>query len=230
MQTLDETVISQYANDPVTDALVASFGQAVNPDYLFDMFYNLIWNALAQYNPFIDWNSTSGYGLDVWGRIVGIGRILQVPVGSYFGFQEATDRTGFNQSPFYAGQPLTENYALTNEAYLRLILAKAAANITGDSIPEINQILMNLFPNRGNAYVADGSSFSISTFGFAEAGDRTGFNQAPFGDFLYPTLLARMTIVYTFDFVLQPFEIAIVETSGVLPTPTGVIATASYLT
>lgn len=199
MQQLDQTVLSQYDNDPVTDALVASFGQAVNPDYLFDQFYNYVWNALDENNTFIDPTSIVSYGLDVWGRIVGISRVVTLNVGSFLGFSnnntdEASGVT-FNFGIFYNGETLTENFTLTNQSYRLLILAKAAANITGDSIPEINQILLNLFPNRGNCYVQD--------------------NQ-------------NMTLTYTFKFSLQPFELGIVQNSGVLPTPTGVEALYSY--
>lgn len=193
MQQLSETVISQYDNDPVTDALVASFGQAINPDYLFGQFYDLIWNALDPNNTNIDPGSTVSYGLDVWGRIVGIGRVVTGDAGPFLGF--SNNNTGqasgqpFGFGIFYNGQNTTVNFTLTNQAYRLLIMAKAAANITGDSIPEINQILLNLFPNRGNCYVQD--------------------NQ-------------NMTLTYTFSFPLQPFEVAVVQNSGVLPTPTGV--------
>lgn len=199
MQTLDQTVLSQYANDPVTDALVGSFGQAINPDYLFELFYNYVWNALAADNPFIDWSSTVSYGLDVWGRIVGVNRVVTGSAADYLGFSNDSvgpSGTTFNFGIFYNGETVTTNYTLTNQSYLLLIFAKAAANITGDSIPEINQILLSLFPGRGNCYVADNQD---------------------------------MTLTYTFNFALQPFEIAIVENSGVLPTPTGVVPNYSYL-
>jgi hypothetical protein len=199
MQQLSQTVISQYDSDPVTDALVASFGQAINPDYLFEQFYSLIWNALDPNNTSIDPTSTIGYGLDVWGRIVGVGRVVTGNAGPFLGFSnnDTSEASGnpFGFGIFYNGENTTENFTLTNQSYRLLILAKAAANITGDSVPEINQILLNLFPNRGNCYVQDNQD---------------------------------MTLTYTFTFPLQPAEIAIVQNSGVLPTPTGVNALYSY--
>src|SRR6185312_8054440 len=216
MQNWPQTVISQYSNSAHLIALLEKIDEWISPDINFEQFYDLIWNI----------DTAVGYGLDVWGRIVGVGRVLQLGLGSYFGFGEAGDRTGFNQSPFYNGQPTTYNFALTDDAYRQLILAKAAANITDGSIPSINQLLMNLFPNRGNAYVTDARTSSLF-FVFVEAHDRTGFNQSPFMDFL-PVSSTLMTMTYVFEFPLQPFEIAIVTQSGVLPRPTGVLANASY--
>src|SRR6266566_2744681 len=139
MRDFDKTVISQYSNSLIITQLITNLNQYIDPSANLDQFYNLIWNI----------DTAQGYGLDVWGRIVGVNRVLQIAAGSFFGFQEANDRTGFNQSPFYAGQPTTTSFSLTDQAYRKLIFAKAAANITDSSIPAINQLLMNLFPNRG---------------------------------------------------------------------------------
>lgn len=198
--------------------------QYISPAANLENFYNQIWNI----------DTAVGFGLDTWGRIVGVGRVLNVQSGEYFGFDEATNLSAnpFGQAPLYGGQAITSNYALTDEAYRLLIFAKAAANICDGSIPAINQILMNLFPNRGNAYVTDGrNSGAIGMyFGFAEA-HASGFGQEPFGDDLVPPSLPNnMTMIYTFQFALQPYEVAIVTQSGVLPKPVGVFATASYLT
>jgi hypothetical protein len=45
----------------------------------------------------------------------------------------------------------------------------------------------------------------------------------------YVTDLGNMQMTYTFNFALTPIELAIVETSGVLPTPAGVAATVVQL-
>jgi hypothetical protein len=211
------TLPSQFATSPTLDQLVENFNTWVDPAYNFEQFYQYVWNIDYAYA------NDSTYGLDVWGRIVGIGRVVSLEGGSFFGFQEAGDRTGFNQSPFWNGIPITTNFTLTNEAYYNLILAKAASNITNGSIPAINSILLALFPGRGNAYVTDGGNSQAGIwFGFQEAGDRTGFNQGPFSDYA-PSLPANMTLTYVFDFPLEPFEMAIVK-SGVLPKGAGVRA------
>lgn len=153
----EQTIISQYSNSPTLVQLITSFNGYVDPSADFDAFYNLVWNI----------DTAQGWGLEVWGRIVGVGRIVQVSAGEYFGFEEATDAEPFGQAPFYAGAPTTDNYALTDDAYRTLILAKAMANICDGSIPAINQVLLNLFPGRGNCYVTDGEDMTMTyTFEF----------------------------------------------------------------
>lgn len=161
---------------------------------------------------------------------------------AHFGFAEAGDALGFNQAPFgaqkvwggvdpqggggvfYAGGALTSNYSMSDQAYRQVILAKAAANICSGSIPDINRILLNLFPGRGNAFVMEG--VLPQYFGFAEATDALPFGQGPFYS---GEQIARMTITYVFRFALSPVEQAIVAQSGVLPKPPGVSASVAIL-
>lgn len=206
-----DTVISQYANSPALTYLVQEFQNWLDQTQNLDSFYDHIWNI----------QTADNYGLDVWGRIVGVVRTLQVTVGSYFGFKEATPGSlPFNQGPFYIGQQLTQNYNLSDTQFRRVILAKAAFNITNGSIPAINQIMLNLFPLRGNCYVTEGNKPG-SYFGFQEA-QANPFNTYPFYN---GEKTPSMTMTYTFTFPLTPVEIAIVNQSHVLPKPTGVLAT-----
>lgn len=219
MRNFPQTIVSQYADSPKLLALLASIDEWISPDALLEEFYDKILNLLT----------AEGHGLDIWGRIVGVSRTLRVGIGSYFGFGEATDRTGFNQSPFYDGQVTTYAVDLTDEQYRLLIFAKAALNITDSSIPAINRILLNLFLGRGNCYVTDGRNVVGGPyFGFGEAGDRAPFGLGPFGDTYEAALPRSMTLTYVFEFFLEPFEVSIVTQSGVLPKPTGVLAGARY--
>lgn len=178
------TVISQFANSKILTQLIANFDSYVDQTVNMAAFFDNIWNI----------DTAQGYGLDVWGRIVGVVRTLHVPIAAdYFGFKEALPGSNpFGQQPFFAGNPLTNNFALSDSAFRILIFAKALANISDGSIKSINQLLINLFPNRGNAYVIDGEN---------------------------------MTMIYNFNFVLTPVELAILGQSGVLPKPVGVSAT-----
>lgn len=210
------TMLSQYANSPILTQLVTDMARYVDQTKNFDDFYDLIWNV----------DTAKGRGLDVWGRIVNVSRALQVPAGSYFGFSEAAESEGpgvdgFGSASFYAGAPLTQNFDLTDDAYRLLIFAKAMANITDGSTPSINQILLNLFPNRGNCYVAEGYPFEGLFFGFAEAIDCQPFGQAPFWS---SSPQPPMSLTYVFDFALSAVELAIVSQSGAIPKPTGVFA------
>ncbi len=160
MLDVEKTVISQYGNSPVLLQLINNFNSYVDPTANLDAFYKLLWDV----------DTAIGYGLDVWGRIVGVGRVLHVASGSYFGYAEAGDPTltGYEQAPFYMGGATTSNYALSDDGFRVLIYAKALANISDGSIPSINQILLNLFPGRGNCYVTDGEDMTMTyTFAFA---------------------------------------------------------------
>lgn len=227
------TILSQYANADQLIALIQSFFQAADQTQNFD----------ALYDDVINLDTAIGYGLDRWGRIVGVNRVLQVVNQQFFGFAEAGDAlpfgdaqfagyaadgvtklwTGVNPNagggPFYAGGSLTSNYAMSDQTYRQVIYAKAAANITSGSIPAINKILLNLFPGRGNCYVQEGSLPQY--FGFAEAGDALPFGQ---GIFYSGQQISRLSITYVFRFALSPVEQAIVFQSGVIPKTTGIPA------
>lgn len=154
------TIISQYSNSPILTAMIESFNAAMDPTELLDDFYDLIWNVLT----------AEGYGLDVWGRIVGVDRAVNVSqAGEYLGFQEpGNDWTGFNQGIFYSGPVLTNNILLTDAQFRPVVLAKAATNIWDGSIPGLNTILLALFKGRGQVYAADNQNMSITyTFDFA---------------------------------------------------------------
>lgn len=147
------TLLSQYANSPVLIKLVDDFAQWLDPASRFDSFYSLIW----------DIDTAVGYGLDVWGRILGVNRVLQVPAGVYLGFEQDDDARPFGFGIFYGGGRSTNNVALTDGAYRTLLLAKAALNITDASIPAINAILLNLF---SDGYVRDNLDMTM-TFVFS---------------------------------------------------------------
>jgi hypothetical protein len=179
---VEDTILSQFANSPVILSLINSFSSAVDPSANIDAFYNLVWNV----------ETAEGYGLQVWGRIVGVTNVLEIPGGVIdFGFEEAGDASAapFGQGVFFNGTPATSNFTLSDDAFRTLILAKALANISQCNIHAYNTILMSLFPNRGNAFVTD-----------------TG----------------NMQMNLVFMFPLQPFEIAILLQSGAFTPPTGV--------
>jgi len=156
MENYEDTIISQYATAPALTQLLRGWNENLDPTPLLDSFYNLVWNV----------NTAEGWGLDVWGRIVGVGRVLQLASTRFFGFQEADSVviTGFNVAPFYSGQSVTTNYTLSDAAYRVLVLAKALANICDGSIQGTNAVLMALFPGRGNAYVIDHRDMTMTYF------------------------------------------------------------------
>lgn len=182
-------ILSQYRNSPNLDSMILAFNSAMDQTENISNLFDFIWNVLT----------ATGFGLNVWGRIVNISRTVAIPGGiQYLGFDEAGvgNWTGFGQGILFSGGLTTFNYVFDDTDYRRMILAKAATNIWNGSIPAFNQILLNLFPERGLCYVAD--------------------NQ-------------NMSITLNFHFVLSPQEIAIVEFSGALPAPCGVAVSISQL-
>lgn len=181
---IDKTVISQYANSPTFVQIIENYKTYLDQNPNIDAFFDMMWNI----------DTAVGYGLDVWGRILGVERTVQVPSPSsvYFGWAQADGDghiTGWNQAPWYGGAAISQNYTMTDDQYRVVLLAKAAANISDGSVRSMNQILLALFPGRGRCYVQD--------------------NQ-------------NMTLTYVFEFTLTPVEVATVAQSGVLPRPTGV--------
>lgn len=152
-----QTVLSQYANSPVLLELINDFSAWLDPGPRFAQFYDLIWNI----------DTAVGFGLDVWGRILGVGRVLQVPSGEYIGFQQQDEAVPFGFGILYRGVGGSDNAVLTDEAYRQLLLAKAALNITDASIPAINLILLRLF---GDGYVRDNLDMTM-TYVFSAALD-----------------------------------------------------------
>lgn len=179
------TLYSQYANSPVILQWLDYFSQWIDANQSIDMWYDMLWNV----------DTAVGYGLDVWGRIVGVNRVIPIVTQKYLWFEEADETTygdTFNNSIWYSGQIIgPSNYALSDDAFRILILAKAASNIWDGSIPGLNKILRMLFP----------------------------------GQVVYCTDGENMTMTYTFSFVLNPVQQSIVENTNVLPRPCGVKAT-----
>lgn len=146
------TLISQYANSPIITELVGDWAENLDADARVDSFYDLVWNI----------ETAEGWGLDVWGRIVGVSRVLTVAIEPLFGFKEARPGVySFNEGIFYSGGSTTSNFALSDPAYRTLILAKAASNICDGSTRGINAVLMALFPGRGDCYVVDNRDMTM---------------------------------------------------------------------
>jgi hypothetical protein len=181
---IEATVLSQYANSPTISELICAFKEWFDPTANIQGFYNTIWNI----------NSAVGFGLDIWGRILGVSRVIPIPGSSgAFGFANSDsppDWQNFGGGPFFAGEISGGSYKLLDPAYLTLLLTKALANICTTTAPALNAIVQNLFPGQGRCYVLD-----------------------PGG----------MRMTYVFEFPLSPIDYAILAYSGVLPHPAGVL-------
>lgn len=153
MFDIEQTIISQYGTTATISQLCKNMGTYFDPSDDFDAFYDYVWNV----------ETAQGFGLDIWGRIVNIGRELTITVADeYFGFKEALPSSHpFNDLPFYGGSSVTQTYILDDGPYRKLILAKAMRNIASCSAPAINQLLNNFFAGRGVCYVKDLGSMTM---------------------------------------------------------------------
>jgi beta-lactam-binding protein with PASTA domain len=193
----EATVISQYANSPTILQLVQNLNYYIDQSTNFANFYNNVWNI----------NTAVGFGLDNWGKIVGVSRLLNIPnTVDYVGFYQTGETTqdwqtmGSDQPPqpavggaLYTGYTASTAYLLPDDSYRQLILAKAFSNICATTAPAINQILQNLY-GPGTAYV---------------------LNTGP------------MEISYNLTFKPTLIQEAILLQSGVIPTPPGVAFTVN---
>ena len=182
----EETIISQYANSPILLTLINNMNSYIDASANFFNFYNQIWNI----------NSATGYGLDVWGRIVGVKRNVNMPLSaivqqSIFYFAETGVNTPFSPggaAPFYGGSEINTVYRLSDDVYRSLILVKALANISNCSAQAYNQLVQNLF----------------------------GQNSC------YTSELGSMAMQLTFTNI-SVFDYYLIVNAGVLPRPAGVL-------
>lgn len=151
--TAQATFMTQYATSPFITGLIEAFNQWIDPSADLDNFYRYVWNVYT----------AVGFGLDIWGRIVGVPRTIALtPPPDYLGFEEATPGSfPFNQEPLYNGPQHGTLYSLTDESYRVLILTKALANICAFTAPAINALLAFMFKGRGSCYVLDLGGMAI---------------------------------------------------------------------
>ncbi len=139
-----DTVISQYANSPTLLQLIDSMNGYIDPRTDMQSFYDYIWSV----------DTAEGFGLDVWGKIVGVGRSLRVVADlEAFGFSEGIVYQPFDQAPFFSATDITV-VDLVDTDYRKLILIKALANISAMNAKTLNLLLRQLFDDR-RCYVID---------------------------------------------------------------------------
>jgi hypothetical protein len=215
------TIISQYANSTVITTLVSYFDAWLDQTQDLNSLYDDIQNvATAQ-----------GYGLDVWGRIVGVVRTVNLASPQYFGFFEqgltvqpfGVGIVGSNvyqfmagSGPFYNGESTQNSYSMTDSQFRQLIYAKAMFNVTNGSVPAINAILRALFCGPLNLFT------EFPTYGIGPFLGSSGSGPIPLGN-AYVQDNQNMTISYVFDFPLTALQIATIYQSNILPSPTGVL-------
>ena len=137
-----ETVQSQYATSKRMRAVIDAFWQAINPKSDIDLLYKKLVNP----------RTAEGWGLDIWGRIVAIGRsYLAVEDDTpYFAFDPPegvkNERlNSFGNAPFY--KQIMGKVRLADTMYRTYVFLKALINISNSSLASLNQAVKLLFPD-----------------------------------------------------------------------------------
>jgi hypothetical protein len=155
----------------------------------------------AFYSNIWDIDSAFGKGLDIWGKIVGLetGRILKIPSSEL--------NLGFNEAGTLSATPFG-----------------SGAFYSGSPVSQNyylgDDAFRTLILVKALANITDGSIPSYNKLLqslFAGRGR------------CYVNDLGNMQMRYTFEFYLQPFEMAIMTQAGVLPRPTGVFASVAQI-
>lgn len=142
-----EPIQSQYAASPRIIALLVKQAALLDPGRDLMRWYEGIFNP----------KTAQGIGLDIWGRIVGIGRMLWMTNTEFFGFAYQ-NLENFDQAPFWNESLAQGQFRLTDEAYRFLIFYKAAANIGESTMQAVNSLLSLLFESEhgpGSCYVLE---------------------------------------------------------------------------
>ena len=196
-QYLGKTVMRQFSNSATLLQLLADFDQWCDLTQFSAAFLANVW----------DISQAQGFGLDIWGRILGVTRYLYVtplPLpGQEFGFSNTNaaptpsagqDWLPWSQGPFFGGSAPSNRviYKLSDTDFRKLLLVKAAANIATCDAPSLNALARAMFGTRGKSYVLQGSQ--------------------------------PMHMEYHFEFVPTPSELAIIQ-SGLFPSPAGMTVT-----
>lgn len=143
------TVQSQYAASPRILALAAQYWQLLDPTPSADLMISKM----------IDPSTAEGYGLDVWGRIVGIKRAL-VPVGGdYLAFAPPSnvtnpDGNSWDNAPF---NPVNASGYASDAIYRVYVYVKAMLNIGNGSLADLNRYFSLLFPDSGIKIIHSGT-------------------------------------------------------------------------
>ena len=138
---IDAVIQSQYGDSPHIKGVIRGYYDYISPQKDIDLIYDKMINIYT----------AEGYGLDVWGRIVGISReyVAVDEQYNYLGFDNRPynmDRIEtFNNAPFY--KIVNGKIKLEDNAYRTYILIKALINISNVSLNSLNFIFSQLFPD-----------------------------------------------------------------------------------
>ena len=148
----------QYDASPIIQSILNLWAESFDSDAILNEIYTMCVNI----------DTCEGEWLDVWGRKVGVSRSLLIENQEiYLGFQTVDNYwENFGGGVWYT-QGQTQVYAMSDEAYRLMIMAKAFANITDGTPQNLNKLLQIMFAGK-RCYVNDlGHMMMRYTFEFA---------------------------------------------------------------
>ena len=146
-------VTSEHIGQPKFQATIAA---AIQP--LVDQI-----NSVLSLPALFDVDVAVGQQLDFVGQWVGVSRLLNVPILSYFSFDTAG--FGFDQGSWFGpNSPVEGIVVLDDQTYRTLIYAKIAANMWDGTTNSAEKILANIFVNLPgtNVFIQDNRDMSIT--------------------------------------------------------------------
>jgi hypothetical protein len=209
-----DTVISQYANSPTLRQLVLNMNEHIDPSTNFADFYEYVWNV----------DTAKGFGLDVWGKIVNVSRYLTIEdIIPHFGFASAVSEGGLATLAYLAPP--------TSGMYSFLAPASMSVPIVFNDILGFDQAVFFGEDLATNTYRLDDDVYRLLVLTKALANislsTPASINQLLRNLFAgrgrcYVSDLGGMKMAYVFEFLLRPFELAVLLQSGIIPRPAGV--------
>ncbi len=209
----EQTIQSQYGTSPHIIGLAEKYSAEIDPGADVQTFYDNVYNPMT----------AVGVGLDIWGVIVGIGRYIEVDELEYFGFW-LSGLYPFDQAPF-ADTGSSKIYRLSDDAYRKLIFAKAWANIHDVTLPSIKAFIKMLLGDRATAFNMPMYDLDLTTiFGFDGSGLQP-FDQGTFSPFS-----GSMRVRFIVPYDVTPYELTILKRYGTMVLGAGVSADIYIIT
>ena len=154
MIDVEQTIISQYQRSQTIVRLIKNMNEYIDPRKDIQGFFDAAFNI----------ETAQGFGLDCLGKIAGVGRTIKIAAPyPMVGFKMASGAEAYMPmgfAGFFAGNA-TSNFVMGDDLYRFVVQAKMLSNIIETTAPAINQVLKNLFPDRGECYVIDRYDMSI---------------------------------------------------------------------
>lgn len=149
-----QPIQSQYSASPRIIALAKSMAEKLDNLPNIQTFFNFVFNV----------RTAQGEGLDIWARIVGLpSRKVLVQSFKFFGFA-GSGLQPFDQAPFYNPGTGVGMVDLTDDSLRWLIMYKAMANISGETMQDLNALLSeftDFTQGSGAAYVIESGVMQI---------------------------------------------------------------------